>query len=629
MCGIAGVVSKGNIDTELFEKMTDIIAHRGPDDRGIWSDEGISLGHRRLSIIDLSMAAHQPYIFKDRYVLIFNGEIYNYIELRQELTDIGITFHTESDTEVLAASYAVWGQECVEHFNGMWAFAIFDRDEQILFCSRDRYGVKPFYYCITPEGMIFGSEIKQILLMRDTDVHSNMRKVYEYLINGKIDRSEDTMFEGILQLMPGHNIVYDLKDHTYLIKEYYDVYRVIAGRNNKMGYRRAAGRFLDCYKDAVSLRLRSDVRLGFCLSGGLDSSANVCLAKAVQNDIRQETVTHCSSYAEYDEWDYADKVIRQVDATSHKVYSDAENLLKDMDRFVWHNDEPFGSSAVYASWSVFKEANEQGLKVMIDGQGADELLAGYTDYFPVYFTNLIKKKRFFTFLYEVLAYYARRKSSGDYWSKNEMIFEPIRRAFRSGRVYNDTSSNSGAVNRRSPFTEEQLNGVIKDNSIGVDTDMEEFKKEDFRTILGLLHCEDRMTMAHSIESRLPFLDYRMVDLLGGLPMSYRIRHGMTKAVMRKALIGVIPDTVRTRIVKLGFTTPEDRWINDNPKLFDEEVRGSVRMLADHGVLDYEHAIEWWDSVKNDLKRGNRMPWRIICAAHWMKVFDIKPVREQS
>lgn len=623
MCGIAGVISKGQVNRDRFEQMTDLVAHRGPDDRGTWYDDHVALGHRRLSILDLSEAGHQPFVYKDRYILTYNGEIYNYIELREELKEKGYEFRTSCDTEVLASSYACWGESCVDHFNGMWGFAVYDTKEHKVFCARDRYGVKPFYYCQTDEQFIFGSEIKQILLMRDSDAYANKEGLLRYLYYGELDRSEETMFEDIYQLLPGESLIFDVKAHTYRRHRYYDLHEHIHCKKARESYSEAVGVFLDDYRSAVELRLRSDVTLGFCLSGGLDSSANVCVADMLDKEIRQETVTYCSEYEEYDEQEYADVISEHVRCNTHKTYSDASDLLSELDKVIWHNDEPFGSTAVFASWCTFKEAAAHGLKVMIDGQGADELMAGYIMYFPTYFISLLKKGRVFSYCKEVFWYYFRRLSPKSYMSLQDIVVKPFKMTFTGRKNLQDDIVKKNTADGSSPFTVEQIDHLYDYGDTNIYDDLDKYIDEDFASLLPLLHYEDRNTMAHSIESRLPFLDYRMVDALGAMPISYKLRRGMTKAVMRDALKGILPDKVRLRVSKFGFVTPEDKWINSNVEMFDEEMKKAARILADNDILDHDRVMSWWNAEKGKIKRGYRLPWRIVCAAHWFEVFDVK------
>nr|MCR5233636.1 asparagine synthase (glutamine-hydrolyzing) [Lachnospiraceae bacterium] len=412
MCGIAGCYhTDKEVNRELFEKMVDMIEYRGPDDRGTFYDQNLALGHRRLSIIDLSDAGHQPFYYRDRYVLVYNGEIYNYRELRGELEDAGYSFDTETDTEVLIAAYDKYGSACVERFNGMWAFAVYDRLEHCLFLSRDRFGVKPLYYYHKDGTLIFASEEKQIIKMADHRFRVNRPRLMEYLIRGVHDYSEETMFMDIFQLRGGCNMFYDLRNDKKEIQRYYDIADI---PQSDESFEEAAAGFRKAFEESVRLRLRADVPVGYCLSGGLDSSAIVCMADRIIKDdnldVKQESVSSCFEDKRYDEQEYIDEVLKFTAVEGHKIFPQGNDVLKDLDDVLWHMDEPFTSTSMYAQWNVFKGAAEQGLTVMLDGQGADEQLAGYTGYYSVIFAEYLRKFKFGKFFRELKAYKKLRAS---------------------------------------------------------------------------------------------------------------------------------------------------------------------------------------------------------------------------
>ena len=409
MCGISACIrQKGVIDKAKFELMTDIIAHRGPDDRGTFYDEKVALGHRRLAIIDTSSDGHQPFEKVSGYVLVYNGEIYNYIELRDELISRGHAFQTRTDTEVVVIAYKEWGEKCVEHFNGMWSFVLYDQEQQKLFCSRDRFGVKPFYYTESEGMFLIASEIKQFFEILDNNPRANRELLMQYIIRGNIERPPYTLFKDIYQLKPGYNLIYELGSHKYTIKKYYEVHK---NKSFKESYIDACNIFRDVFEDSVRLRLRSDVPLGYFLSGGLDSSAIVCVAdRLVTRDVarddfkEQHTVSSCFEEKEYDEQEYIDEVLKNTNVTSHKIFPDEKTMIEELDRLIWHMDEPIGGTTGFAQWSVCKAAKENGLTVMLDGQGSDEQLAGYTDFYTVLFLYALRKLDFSFFKKEVEEY---------------------------------------------------------------------------------------------------------------------------------------------------------------------------------------------------------------------------------
>ncbi len=624
MCGIAGCISRNKTtDKEKFERMVDIIRHRGPDDRGTFYENEIALGHRRLSIIDLSPDGRQPFFYQDRYVVVFNGEIYNYVELKEELCRKGYTFKTRTDTEVLAAAYDCWKAGCVRKFNGMWAFAVYDRAEQKIFCSRDRFGIKPFYYT-QQEGMfLFASEIKQFFEMLHHNPRANRECLLQFIIRGHMDYCEETMFQDIFQLPGGSNLVYNLSQHTYQVKRYYDIRNV---SETDKSYQRACREFYRKFYHSVDLRLRADVPVGYCLSGGLDSSSIVCMADRILkergNGSGQHTISSCFEDKRYDEQEYIDEVVSSTDVTPHKVFPQESRLFSDLDRIIWHMDEPFASTSVYAQWNVFQAAAENGLKVMLDGQGADEQLAGYTGFYKVLFFNLLKKGQFQRFRKEWKIYKKDRASTENHISVKELLLSTVTSLFLPDcfkyllkRIYFKLPG------KEQPFSPELLMDALKKEKV---PEMKEprlyIADSMYLDMPELLHYEDRDSMAHSIESRVPFLDYRLAELVYSLPFSYKLHRGITKAVLRDALTGLLPDKIRNRYSKLGFVTPEDQWINNNFERYKEELKKSVKSLS--GLLDEKRVMEWFDKNQGIVKRQDFTTWRIICAGHWAELFHV-------
>lgn len=627
MCGIAGCICEnGKINRNNFEKMVDIIEHRGPDDRGTFYEKNVALGHRRLSIIDLSADGHQPFFYKNRYVTVFNGEIYNYLELKEELLQQGYHFQTKTDTEVLVAAYDFWKEECVNKFNGMWAFAIYDKEEQIIFCSRDRFGVKPFYYT-EQEGMfLFASEIKQFFEILHERPYANKECLLQFIIGGNLDYSEETMFRDIFQLKGGNNLIYDIGQKSYTIKEYHNIRNI---QESNVTYEKACEEFYERFYDSVKLRLRADVPIGYCLSGGLDSSAIVSMADKIvrENNVQMEqhTISSCFEDKRYDEQEYIDEVVDKTNVVSHKVFPQESNLFEELDKIIWHMDEPFGSTSIYAQWNVFKAAADNGLRVMLDGQGADEQLAGYTSFYRVLFSSLIRKGQLRRFRKEWKIYKNSRAVTEAYISTKEIFLS----ALRSVLIPNNKSSFLKKIrfkrNKRNknklPFSDEQLKATVKKEIIyPVNNQREYIARSMYVGMSELLHYEDRDSMAHSIESRVPFLDYRLSEQIYSFPFEYKLREGVTKAVLRDGLKGVLPDKIRCRYSKLGFVTPEDQWINNNFEKYQEELKKSLERLS--GLLDARYAMEWFEENRGKIQRQNFTIWRIICAGHWAEIFHV-------
>jgi asparagine synthase (glutamine-hydrolysing) len=624
MCGIAGCISKETINRDRFEQMVDIIEHRGPDDRGTYYDGEVALGHRRLSIIDLSIDGHQPFFYTDKYILVFNGEIYNYLELKSELSTKGYGFKTKTDTEVLAASYACWGEDCVQHFNGMWSFLIYDKCKNIVFGSRDRFGVKPFYYTRQENMFLVASEIKQFFQMLYNNPKVNKDMLLQFIIKGNYDYSKETMFADVYQLEPGYNLIYDLDNGDYRVKKYYDFEDLT---ETDEGYEKSCETFRKIFTDSVKLRLRADVPLGYSLSGGLDSSAIVCVADRLlkENDynFEQHTISSCFEDKRYDEQEYIDEVVKNTNVTVHKIFPQETDLFEQLDHIIWHMDEPFSSTSVYAGWNVQKAADENGLRVMISGQGADEQLCGYTDFYITKFADLLCRGKFGEFKREWKIYKEKRAVTEQHVSIAEILQSSlISMIVPDSKRYLIKSLYYRKKGNQLPFTDEQILKVLKTEPLYPVHDprgyISAYMKGELR---ALLHHEDRNSMAHSVEERNPFLDYRLVEELYKMPYGYKLREGITKAVMRDGLNGILPDKIRNRVSKLGFVTPEDQWINNNYDKYREELRKASDALK--GVVDTDKVLEWFDSMDGKVRRGNYMVWRIICAGHWMKVFNVE------
>ena len=412
MCGITGVYSfKGTVDPMCIKRMTDLLRHRGPDDEGFLAVDSASgkvfsligseskiqglriedfnepadlfLGHRRLSIIDLSSAGHQPMCNEDGSLwIVYNGEIYNYLEIRKELVSLGHRFNSYTDTEVILHAYEEWGADCLSRFNGMWAFAIVDLKKKRIFCARDRAGVKPFYYVYDGKRFCFASEIKAILKMDHFSVEPNEQIIADYLFGGLIDHTRETFFKGIYQLRPGEYLL--IENNGLTTKPYWDIEPNEAHFVQEDDY---TASFYELLEDSIRLRLRTDVPIGTCLSGGLDSSSIVCLANRLMFNgqsidprlvgERQKTFSSCFEDPVYDERKFIELVIDRTGAEKNYVFPQAEALFEDLTKLIWHQDEPFGSITIYAHWNVIRLARKRGVTVLLNGQGADELLAGY------------------------------------------------------------------------------------------------------------------------------------------------------------------------------------------------------------------------------------------------------------
>ena len=624
MCGIAGCYEADKtVDRERFEQAVDIISYRGPDDRGTWYEGSLAMGHRRLSIIDLSESGHQPFLYRERYVLVYNGEIYNYRELKEELKGAGYDFATQTDTEVLIAAYDHYGPGCVEHFNGMWAFAIYDRDKKKMFLSRDRFGVKPLYYYHKDGTFIFASEEKQIIKMAGRRFKVNRPRFMEYMMRGVHDHTEETMFQDIMQLRGGCSMLFDIASGDKKIKKYFDLDKIMPGTDS---FEKTADEFRRCFEDSIRLRLRADVPVGYCLSGGLDSSSIVCMADTVIKndglDVRQESISSCFEDKRYDEREYINEVLDSTAVNGHMIFPQGGSVLDDLDDVLWHMDEPFGSTSMYAQWNVFRAAKEHGLTVMLDGQGADEQLAGYTGFYSVIFAEYLKRFKFRKFKHEFDAYKKLRASTETYVNYKKIVIEALISAFLPRKLQKFGKIHMFYLKQGLPFEPEDIKKTIYGIDLYPANDSRRYILDQLKCNLAmLLHYEDRNSMAHSIESRVPFMDVKLAECAFAMPIDYKLRDGITKYVVREGLKDVLPDKIRTRYSKLGFVTPEDQWINDNPEVFRKEIEDAAEALSP--LLNRDTVVKWYNGIEGNVKRMDFMPWRIICAGHWVKLFDLE------
>ena len=551
MCGIAGIVYDG-LQSEMamaeVRRMIALQKHRGPDGQGFYDGLGASLAHCRLAVIDLSDAGRQPMSDPEgRYWITFNGEIYNYLELADELRRLGHQFQGRSDTEVLLAAYAQWADSCLEHLRGMFAFAIWDQQKQRLFAARDRLGIKPFHYCMNGTNQLaFASELKALVgLLQER--RPNIRLAREFLAWNQLDHDAgETMIEGIQKLPAAHLLIWECGKKV-VVRRYWSV-EVNTELETPRAQRGAViAEFYRRLQDVISLHLRSDVPIGTCLSGGLDSSAIVCMVRAelqnrgVWRDGWQHTFSACFEDARLDERPYIQAVAAETGCQTHLIFPSGDRLAEEMDKWLWHQEEPVGGTGVYAQYCVARLAHERGIKVLLDGQGADEQLAGYRKFILVYLRQLLAAGHYGQAAKETLAFFSSPE-----------ILKTCR--FVDGRRYLFGSLPEMA--QLWPNGEPSRPATLElGKSLGrrLQADLLQF------SLPVLLRYEDRNTMAFGIESRVPFVDHAFVEWLATLPADMRLSGGWTKRILRDSLCAVLPESVRARKSKLGFLTPEAEW----------------------------------------------------------------------
>jgi asparagine synthase (glutamine-hydrolysing) len=610
MCGLCGVVALGRPpETETVRAMARALDHRGPDGDGEFSDEGVAFGFRRLAIIDLSEAAMQPFASDDGALrLVHNGEIYNYIELRRELQSRGHTFRTQSDTEVIVHAYEEWGDDCVQRFNGMWALALWDGRKRRLFSSRDRFGVKPFYYRWDDGRFAFASELKAF-----DSLEPHLPAVRDYLEQGYVDHTDETFFAGIRKLPPAHSLVVD--ERGLRLARYWS----LEPREEPAD---ATEEVRELFLDAVRLRLRSDVPVGTCLSGGIDSSAIVCavdhlLRTEAENarpvGDRQRTFTAFFEERGFDERPYAEAVVERTRSQPHWITFGSRELVDVLPSIVRTQDEPFGSTSIVAQWFVMRAAKAAGLTVMLDGQGADETLAGYHGYFGPFFADLLRHGRLRELGAELRAY---RTLHGAGVGTTAVA---LARPFLPERV---RWAARGRVRGGSALVHPDLPPSAAPHANGFDGGYLRRQMHVILTQRGLpelLHYEDRNSMAHSLEARVPFLDYRFVELLFSLGSSELIERGRTKAVLRRALDDLLPPVVRDRVDKLGFVTPEAAWLRNGLGELAADVFAS-REFRERGFVDADAARRTLERHRSGERTAGFELWRALCVELWAREF---------
>lgn len=603
MCGICGIVKFNHqpADESKIRTMMVRMKHRGPDDEGVFIDGNVGLGFVRLSILDLSPLGHQP-MFDDtgRYVIIHNGEVYNFIEIREELVKKGYSFKSNTDTEVILKSYIEWGKSCLDKFNGMWAFCIYDQHTKQIFISRDRYGVKPFYYYLDDEQFIFASEIPPILDVLKNKPKPNNQVIFDYLVFNRTDQTESTFFEEIKKLQHGH--IFKIRENNISISKWYDLRRKV---EQSEGFQ-DSNEYRELFSSAIGLRLRSDVPVGVCLSGGLDSSS---IVSVLLKDFNKSDLNTFS--AVYDKESYGDEseFIDEYKSNLQNmffIHPSAETLYADMRNFVRAHGEPVPATGPYAQFKVMELA-KGNVVVTLDGQGADESLAGYHYFYGIFFKELWKANKFLTLMKELLHYLYLHKSV--YAFKTFLFFLMSAKNRTMLRVREKNYLNEEFVRNYS------LQNKISDNlyaSLSLKDgliDHFEYKLEH------LLKWEDRNSMYFSLESRVPFLDYRLVEKTLASNSENFIRDGWTKHILRESMRGILPEKIRKRKDKIGFGTPQAEWfrsenfislINEilsnghvvKNDIIDKEKFGKV--LQQHTSRKADHSKEIWKLMNLEL-----------------------------
>ncbi len=602
---------------QRFEKALKSINHRGPDDKGykVFStigEKSLILGHTRLSILDLSSAGHQPMSSEDGNItIVFNGEIYNYIELRQELQAHNYKFSTGTDTEVLLNAYHFWGAECLPKLIGMFAFSIYDRKNNKVVLARDAFGIKPLFYIHKEDIFVFGSEINSLLELVEDKPTPDLQTAYDYLVHSDCDSSERTFFNGIKQLRPASYIELNLLDNTH--SESITWWKPSVGESSDISFDDAVVQVRDKFLNSVKLHLRSDVSVGAALSGGVDSSAIVCAMRYIEPDLPIHTFSYIAKGSLKSEEKWVDLVNNHIGAIPHKVTATPKELMVDLNDLIKAQGEPFGSTSIYAQYRVFKLAKEQGIQVTLDGQGADELLAGYIGYPGERMLSLFEVEPIslvFRFLNKWSKYPDRSYKKGlMYFGRKilpDILYKNVRKLmgrnpepkwldmdlFKAEGVLAKENRMAMSLNGKGRRVIEQLVYSIHN-----------------RGLPALLRYGDRNSMKFSIESRVPFLTTDLADYLYSLPEKFLIsEQGETKHVFREAMKGILPDEILERKDKIGFEADSVDWKD----LYKEEIcelliNSPCNLIKKSVLVDKQNNLD------------EKSYWRILNYLKWYKL----------
>lgn len=627
MCGIFGIINKTpqSINKQLVAESAHLMSYRGPDAFGQWGiDNEIELAHLRLSILDLSEEGNQPFFSTcGRYVIVFNGEIYNYIELRSRLKDLGCNFHTQSDTEVLVNAYIIWGEECVQYFNGDWAFAIYDIKSKKLFCSRDRFGVKPFNYAIIEDNLIFSSEIKSILNYYPSLRKPNYNVISNFCRNSLGAHIPETWFSEIMRLLPGHNLVWEGGSIRF-----YKYWEYPTNTDKTLSFDQACVKYKNLFEDAVRLRMRSDVAVGTTLSSGIDSSSIVSvIAKDHKlNLAKHKTFTatfNNSSFDKLEKQAFKDDI--QIDESiivkqlsnvlgldSTFVYSADGLFTKELADVIFHLESGHSSYATLPLSRVLNEASKE-VTVVMEGQGADELLGGYVlKAFPYLILEHLKNGKFLSVIHEFNAF-----------RKNYSIGQSIKLFVRlvGGNVIEKLYRKfKGIDNIFGSLLENHHR--IKDYPFESKAFDDGFNKALFKShtggLVNLLHYGDAISMSKSMESRNPFVDVNLVEFCFKLPYHFKMKNGLGKYIHRKAMKGVVPDFILDNPIKFGFITPLSIQFGSYDT-YSIKILMSERCLS-RGIYNKEGLIKLID--KHIEKHENHSPllFRLLSVELWFRIF---------
>lgn len=637
MCGIAGFVTRSsNHATARIPAVLRSLEHRGPDDQGwlLFSRGKVRLGrewpqdeqacevallHRRLSILDLSAAGWQPMGKDGRYYVVYNGEIYNYLELRKELEHCGCQFHSQSDTEVLLAAYKQWGVLALSRFVGMFAFALLDTQQRTLLLARDFFGIKPLYYCPSSDCLAFASELNTLFKLVDVKRHVDPHNLLLYLRHGLSDQGSATLLEGFRQLPAAHCLEVSIDDPTMGDPVCYWRPELQAAKGTS--FEEAAEQLRSIFLDSIRLHLRSDVPIGTALSGGIDSSSIVACMRKVAPELEIHAISYIAEDSRLSEERWIDIAGSAAGAQVHKVWARPSEFVNDLDALLEAQQEPFGSTSVYAQYRVFQLAHERGIKVMLDGQGADELLGGYRYYVSARFASLIRQQQFGE-AFQLLRGASRSPNTDALWlllcSADYLLPYSLQAPLRTlvAKELTPKWVKASWFRKRG----------VDSKHINYCASPEVLRQTLLRTLFvtslpHLLRYEDRNSMAFSIESRVPFLTPQLAEFMLSIPEEHIInRNGTTKAVFREAMRGIVPNSILDRRDKIGFATPEKEWL----KAIDSWVQSTLASEAASSLpfLDLGSMRCQWREIVSGRQAFDSRVWRWLNVIRWSQELQL-------
>jgi len=637
VCGISGAISVNpNLKTSDGWQMVALGEHRGPDgsqlaiandDQFLKVDGNLEvssaswcvLGHSRLTILGLSEESNQPFLTPDgRYAMVFNGEIYNFLEIRSELENAGATFHTDGDTEVLFRALITWGREALPKLRGMFSFAFADHQSKKILLARDHFGIKPLHIYSHESTVYFASEIKQFTALESWRPEVNEEVALEFLLYGVTDHRKESFFRNVQKLLPGHLAEISIDQEVKLDFQKWTVDQQLPKIKS---FSDGMTQYRDAFIKSVEMHLRSDVEVGSCLSGGLDSSAIVGVVSDLIAPKSMHTFTATSELNSINEKHYAEAVISFCQTKPHFVEPTATQLLTEIESLIWHQDEPFGSTSIFAQWCVFKLVRESGIKVVLDGQGADEQLAGYNSFLTTYLISLLRTGRFIQFVRQL-----RKLRRAGRISKLELLkfsvyqLIPAKVVARAGQILGIASQNGGYWIREETLNSFEVKDPFRKDG-KVPRTIEELCVQMIQSssLPMLLRFEDRNSMAHGVEARVPFVDDQLMKFVGLLKGDFLIDGTYTKKILRDSLSNFLPPMVRNRTDKIGFQTAEEIWLTENASSLKHLIEESVtvcRRFFDGNTL----------RLCNEIIDGDRpfsqVPWRVISFGQWAKVFKV-------